>query len=286
VHRVPLADVHFHEVGAVDAIVDIVGAAVCFDFLGCEVSASPLPLGRGYVNCRHGVIPLPAPAALLCLRGVPTYDAGIEAELVTPTGAAIVATVAKSFVAWPNIVPERVGWGMGTQVLADRPNVLRAVLGQGPTAAEPVATHVVLETNIDDMSGELAGHALSQLLEAGALDAWITPIVMKKGRPAITLAALCTSARAEAIGAVLLRETSTLGYRRSPVSRGERPRRNVDVETPFGTVPVKVSEGPWGPPQLKPEFDICALRAQEHGVPVREVLQAALSAALALDVGS
>jgi pyridinium-3,5-bisthiocarboxylic acid mononucleotide nickel chelatase len=280
VHRVALDDVHFHEVGAVDAIVDIVGAATAFDHLGGEVVVSPLPLGRGHVTCRHGVIPLPAPAALLCLRDVPTYDAGIEAELVTPTGAAIVATVAKSFSRWPSISPTRVGWGMGTQTLPDRPNALRAVLGKrwGASGSE-VSTHVVLEANIDDMSGELAGHALTRLLAAGALDAWITPILMKKGRPGITIAALCQSARADEIGAVLLRETSTVGYRKSGVTRGERPRRFVAIETPYGSVPVKISEGPWGRPQMKPEFDVCVERAEQHGVTVREVIQAALNAA-------
>jgi uncharacterized protein (TIGR00299 family) protein len=280
VHRVSIEEVHFHEVGAVDAIVDIVGAATAFDYLGGEVIASPLPLGHGHVTCRHGVIPLPAPAALLCLRDVPTYDAGIEAELVTPTGAAIVASVAKSFARWPSIVPTHVGWGMGTQVLADRPNALRAVLGpRWGTSGSEVSTHIVLETNIDDMTGELAGHALKVLLEAGALDAWITPILMKKGRPAITLSALCTAARADELGAVLLRETSSVGYRRSGVTRGERPRRFIAIETPYGSVPVKISEGPWGSPQIKPEFDVCVERAEQHGVTVREVIQAALNAA-------
>jgi pyridinium-3,5-bisthiocarboxylic acid mononucleotide nickel chelatase len=281
VHRVSIEDVHFHEVGAVDAIADIVGAATAFDFLGGEVIASPLPLGHGRVTCRHGVIPLPAPAALLCLRDVPTYDAGIEAELVTPTGAAIVATVATSFTRWPSITTTRVGWGMGSQVLPDRPNALRAVLGRRwGAAASEVSTHFVLETNIDDMTGELAGHALSTLLKAGALDAWITPILMKKGRPGITLSLLCPAARADELGAILLRETSTVGYRKSGVTRGERPRRFVAIETRYGSVPVKISEGPWGNPQMKPEFDVCVERAEQHGVPVRDVIQAALNAAL------
>jgi uncharacterized protein (TIGR00299 family) protein len=282
VHRMSIADVHFHEVGAVDAIVDIVGAAACFDFLGADVVASPLPLGRGSVDCRHGRLPLPAPAALLCLRGVPTYDAGIEAELVTPTGAAIVATVASSFTNWPSFIPEYVGWGKGTRELADRPNALRAVLGQpwlGTGATN--ASHVVVEANVDDLTGELAGHALAALLREGALDAWITPIQMKKGRPGLILSALGPSTAAERLGAVLLRETSSLGYRKSPVSRGERPRRTIEVQTPWGTVPIKVSSGPWGSPQIKPEFDVCARHAEAHGVPVKEVIQVALTNARA-----
>jgi uncharacterized protein (TIGR00299 family) protein len=282
VHRTHVSDVHFHEVGAIDAIVDIVAAAACLDFIGAdEVISSPLPLGRGRVKSRHGMLPLPAPASLLCLRGVPTYDAGIEAELVTPTGAAIIATVAGSFTGWPSFIPERVGWGMGTLVLPDRPNAARAVLG-APWQAVGLssgATHVVVETNIDDLSGELAGHALSQLLQAGALDAWLTPIQMKKGRPGLTLSALCPVNAADRLGAILLRETSSLGYRKLPVTRGERPRRIVQVPTPYGVVPVKVGSGPWGSPQIKPEFDACAALAAEHGVAVRDVVQVALVAA-------
>ena len=280
VHRVDIAHVHFHEVGAVDAIVDIVGAAACFDYLGADVVASPLPLGRGSVECRHGVLPLPAPAALLCLRGVPTYDAGIAAELVTPTGAAIVATVAGSFVGWPSFIPEHVGWGKGTRELPDRPNALRAVLGQPWQAATGgPATHVVVEANVDDLTGELAGHALGALLRAGALDAWLTPIQMKKGRPGLILSALCPANAADTLGGVLLRETSSLGYRKSPVTRGERPRRLIEVQTPWGNIPIKVSTGAWGNPQIKPEFDVCAARAEAHGVPVREVIQVALTRA-------
>ena len=280
VHRVDIAHVHFHEVGAVDAIVDIVGAAACFDYLGADVVASPLPLGRGAVECRHGVLPLPAPAALLCLRGVPTYDAGIAAELVTPTGAAIVATVASSFASWPSFSPEHVGWGKGTRELPDRPNALRAVLGQPWQAATGgPATHVIVEANVDDLTGELAGHALSALLRAGALDAWLTPIQMKKSRPGLILSALCPANAADALGGVLLRETSSLGFRKSPVTRGERPRRTIEVQTPWGAIPIKVSTGPWGSPQIKPEFDVCAARAEQHGVPVREVIQVALNRA-------
>jgi pyridinium-3,5-bisthiocarboxylic acid mononucleotide nickel chelatase len=281
VHRTAIEDVHFHEVGAIDAIVDIVGAAACFDYLGAEVVASPLPLGRGSVKSRHGILPLPAPASLLCLRGVPTYDAGIAAELVTPTGAAIVATAASAFVEWPSFTPERVGWGMGTKALADRPNALRAVLGRpwqavGHTAG---ATHAVVEANIDDSSGELAGHALTALLSAGALDAWLTPILMKKGRPGLVLSALGPINAADQLGAILLRETSSLGYRKLAVTRGERPRRIVEVATPYGLIPIKIGTGPWGSPQIKPEFDVCAARAEEYGVAVRDVVQVALVAA-------
>jgi uncharacterized protein (TIGR00299 family) protein len=280
VHRVPLDTVHFHEVGAVDAIVDIVGAAACFDYLGATVLCSPLPMGRGFVQCRHGVLPLPAPATVGCLRGVPTFDAGIDAELVTPTGAAIVAAVASEFVRWPSFSPERTGWGRGTRELPDRPNVLRTVLG-APLAdrSSPLGTHVVLETNVDDMTGELAAHAIAALLAAGALDAWAAPITMKKGRPALTLSALAERAGADSVARVLLRETSAIGLRRYFVDRSERPRRTVEVETRFGSIAVKISEGDYGSAQIKPEFDACARAADAFGVSVRDVLSAALHAA-------
>ena len=217
---------------------------------------------------------------MTCLAGVPTYGVDLEAELVTPTGAAIVATVAQRFERWPAFRPERIGWGSGTRRLADRPNMLRAVLGspEGRPSAES-GTHLLIEANIDDMSGELAGHAIAMLLAAGALDAWATPITMKKGRPAFTISALGEAAGIDGLTAVMLRETTTIGVRRTAVSRTERPRRLLRVETPYGFIPVKISEGPFGPPQAKPEFEACARAAAEHGVAVREVIAAALTAA-------
>jgi pyridinium-3,5-bisthiocarboxylic acid mononucleotide nickel chelatase len=280
VHRCTLDSVAFHEVGAVDAIVDIVGAAACFDFLGAEVASSPLPMGRGSVNCQHGVLPLPAPATVACLRGVPTVDAALEAELVTPTGAAIVASVARDYKAWPSFAPERIGWGFGTRVLPDRLNALRVILGVALAQAEPSlgASHVVLEANIDDMTGELAAHALQNLLASGALDAWATPIVMKKGRPALTLSVLAERGAEQRLVEALLRETNSIGVRHTPVSRTERPRRIVQVNTEYGLIPLKVSEGPYGPARVKPEFDACVAAAQVAGVPVGSVIAAALAA--------
>ncbi|HYQ02111.1 MAG TPA: nickel pincer cofactor biosynthesis protein LarC [Polyangiaceae bacterium] len=280
VHRSTLDSVAFHEVGAVDAIVDIVGAAACFDFLGADVVSTPLPMGRGSVHCQHGVLPLPAPATVACLKGVPTVDAGIEAELVTPTGAAIVASVARVFQAWPSFAPERIGWGFGTRILPDRLNALRVILGAGVPREELTldTTHVVLEANIDDMTGELAAHALQNLLASGALDAWATPIVMKKGRPALTLSLICERGAEQRLAEALLRETNSIGVRHTAVSRTERPRRIVEVSTDFGVIPLKVSEGPYGPPRVKPEFDACAAAAAAAGVPVGVVISAALAA--------
>jgi uncharacterized protein (TIGR00299 family) protein len=285
VHRAPIEAVSFHEVGAVDAIADVVGAAAALSFLGAELVSAPLPLGHGSVECRHGVLPLPAPATVACLKGVPTYAAGIEAELVTPTGAAIVASQAVRFERWPNLAPLAIGWGAGTKRLPDRLNALRVVLGEPATkhsGQDTDVTHCVLEANVDDMTGELAGHALAKLLEAGALDAWATPITMKKGRPGLLLSALCPVPQRGTLETVLLRETSSIGLRSYGVSRVERPRKLIEVDTEFGKIPVKVSHGPYGPPQLKPEFDACARAAQTHSVPVRTVLAAALAAATTL----
>jgi uncharacterized protein (TIGR00299 family) protein len=286
VHRMPLDEVHFHEVGAVDAIADVVGSAAAFDHLGAELVVSPLPMGRGFVKAAHGTLPLPPPAVVECLAGFATYDAGIEFELVTPTGAAIVATHASGSSRWPSMSPERVGWGAGTADLSDRPNLLRAVLGAPSTTAHHAhddhATHAVLEANVDDATGELAAAWIEALIAAGALDAWATALTMKKGRPGLTISALAAVDRADAVAHAMLRETTTLGVRRYDVTRAERPRRMVEVQTPYGAIPVKVSEGPFGPPQVKPEFDACARAARQHGVPVRVVLQAAAAAAAGL----
>jgi uncharacterized protein (DUF111 family) len=235
-------------------------------------------MGRGFVKARHGVLPLPAPATVECLRGLPTYDGGIDFELVTPTGAAIVAANARTSARWPEIAPERIGWGAGTANLADRPNLLRAVLGEGTPTTAHGDTHAVIEANIDDATGELVAAAVEALLAAGALDVWATPITMKKGRPALTLSALAAVGRADAIAYAMIRETTSLGVRRYPVSRVERPRESLDVSTPFGIIPVKIARGPFGPPQAKPEFDACAAAAKSYGVPVREVIRATLAA--------
>jgi uncharacterized protein (TIGR00299 family) protein len=271
VHRTTLDDVHFHEVGAVDAIVDIVGAAAAFEYLGAEVKASPVPLGRGFVDCRHGRLPLPAPATLNCLHGVPTVDAGLEVELVTPTGAAIIATVAREFGAWFPVRPLRIGWGAGTRGLPDRPNALRMILGSEEQQAASL-THALLEANLDDMTGELAAHALNTLLREGALDAWVVPIVMKKGRPGMILSALCEKDQTSHLSEVILRETTSLGVRQSLVSRRELIRSTTEVMTPWGVVRVKISGPSPSLRKAKPEFDDCVSIAEREGLPLRTVL--------------
>ncbi len=284
VHGMPIEHVHFHEVGAVDSIVDIVAAAVGLDHLGAEVICSPLPMGRGLLHAQHGVLPSPAPATVLCLQGVPTYDAGIDAELVTPTGACLVRATARGFARWPSIRPQRVGWGAGARELADRPNLLRLVLGEPAGGLELNAMptpYVLLELNLDDLSGELAAVALAHALEAGALDAWSTPIGMKKGRPALMLSALAERARADGVARALLSETTSLGLRIREVARIERKRRMVEVTTPYGQIALKVADGDGLPPNLAPEYEACRLAAETHRVPVKQVYAAAIAAYLA-----
>ncbi|MEI7894905.1 MAG: nickel pincer cofactor biosynthesis protein LarC [Myxococcales bacterium] len=281
VHGVALDDVHFHEVGSVDALVDIVGACAAMAYLDpASVYVSPLPMGRGFVRAAHGRLPLPAPATVECLAGFETVDGGMDFEFVTPTGAALVGALAQGSRRWPSMRPSRSGWGAGSADLEDRPNLLRAVLGESEESefACPRASHAVVEANLDDATGELVGHAMEALLTAGAVDVWATPSTMKKGRPGLTLSALALLAHADTVAAVFLRETPSIGVRRYEVTRVERPRRMVTVETPYGAIAVKVSEGPFGPPQEKPEFDACVEAARRHGVPVREVLRAVLAA--------
>ncbi len=280
VHRVPHEQVHFHEVGAVDSIVDIVAAAAALDWLGARVVCSPLPLGHGFVRARHGVLPLPAPATVACLRDVPTYDAGVEAELVTPTGACLVVTCASAYTRWPAMRPERVGWGGGTRELPDRPNLLRVVLGRAHRDGESADddAFAVLECNVDDMTAEVAAYAVERALDDGALDAWTTPIVMKKGRAALKLSVLVHHAEADRFVRLLFAETASLGVRITSLQRAERPRRTVRVTTPFGVIPVKVADADGLPENIAPEFEACRAAARDHDVPVKEVYAAALAA--------
>lgn len=280
VHRTPIDEVHFHEVGGIDAIVDVVGSAAALDYVGARVVVSPLPMGHGRTKARHGILPLPAPAVVECLSGLPTYDGGIAFELVTPTGAAIIGAHATESARWPAIRPERTGWGAGTADLPDRANLLRVVLGAPADEPKKVerSSHVVLEANLDDATGELLAACIESLVAAGALDAWTAPLTMKKGRPGHLLGALAEASRADEIAAVMLRESTTLGVRRYFVDRVERPRRMETVTTPYGPIPVKIATGPFGPPQRKPELEACLAAARRYKVPVREVISAAFVA--------
>jgi len=278
VHRKEVDLVTFHEIGAVDSIVDITGTALALTQLGIErVFASQIPTGLGMTRTEHGALPIPAPAVLELLRGAPLYSKGVPVELVTPTGAAILAATADGFGEIPPMRVQSVGYGAGSHRL-EFPNVLRVLVGESASSREePSAAseteEVLLETNIDDLNPELYEYVLDRLLEAGAQDAWLTPIVMKKSRPAVTVRVLCSPERAEAMAAILFRETGTLGVRSSPVGKRALGRDTIKVETRWGTVAVKVAYLDGRPVTVAPEFEDCARVAREAGVAAREVYQ-------------
>jgi uncharacterized protein (TIGR00299 family) protein len=271
--------VHFHEVGAVDAIVDVAGALAGLEALGVErVTSSALPLGGGSVLSEHGRIPVPAPATALLLRGAPVHGGPVEAELVTPTGAALLATLVSAWGPPPALTLERVGTGAGAREFPDHPNVLRLFVGQAAEAALPGRQVAVLETAIDDDNPQFVAALLPRLLAAGALDAMLVPATMKKGRPGTWLVIVAEPARAESLARQVLAETSTLGVRVRLEQRHELARRAETVATPFGAVRVKVATLPGGGERVAPEFDSVREVAERSGRPLREVSEAAVSA--------
>jgi uncharacterized protein (TIGR00299 family) protein len=279
VHGVAPERVEFHEVGALDAIVDVVGAALGFTHLGVDaVHVAPLPLGRGVVTAVHGPLPVPGPAVLALLRGRPVRPGEGEGELVTPTGAAIVAALARPEPA-PAFRPDAVGYGSGDRTFADRPNLLRIVVGE-PVPAMETDDVVVLEATIDDTSPQLYEHVLERLLAAGARDAFLEPLVMKKSRPGVTLRILADPADRDRLAAIVFAETSTIGLRWTTARRMILPRETERVETPWGAVRVKVARAPDGTINAAPEYEDCRALALAKGVPLKTVHQAALAAAL------
>ncbi len=267
-HAVPIEKVHFHEVGAVDSICDIVGACVALDLLDIdEVSSSRINVGSGTVNTEHGVLPVPAPATAELLRDKPIYASGPEAELTTPTGAAILSTLATSFGAMPAVRLLSQGFGAGDKDFPTQANVLRVLIGERTGAAESTTVHV-LEANIDDSTPQVLGYAMERLLEEGALDVTLTPILMKKNRAATQLSVLATPDATERLAAILFRETSTLGLRITEAQRRVLERGFDEVRTPFGLVRVKRNSLGG----FTPEYDDCRQLARENDVPLRTVL--------------
>ena len=277
IHGLPVEAVHFHEVGAVDSIVDIVGTMLALDILGVDaVCCSPLPLGKGSISCAHGVIPLPAPAALELLKGVPVYGVELDGETVTPTGAAIISVVCREFGPLPEMKISSIGYGAGKREWPDRPNVLRAVLGAGDIRPEPI---VVIETNLDDLTPELAGYLMERLLHEGALDVGFLPVQMKKCRPGLMVHVLAPMEKRDRLVQVLLSETTTIGVRYYRVQRETLPRKTGVLETRVGSVAVKTVEMPDGKVRHYPEYESCATLARQLGVPLVEVYTEALVAA-------
>jgi pyridinium-3,5-bisthiocarboxylic acid mononucleotide nickel chelatase len=279
VHNVPVEKIHFHEVGAVDTIVDIVGALVAMHELNIEnVHCTNVPWSRGTVKTEHGILPVPPPAVAMLLRDVPVVGVDIEGETVTPTGATLVRTLVQHFGPMPSMQVSRVGYGAGQRDWADRPNVLRLMIGESTesTSGLQVESLTQLACNIDDMNPEWYGALLNRLYDAAALDVWLTPVQMKKNRPGIVVEVLSCPENANALRALLLRHTTTLGVREGTIRRSSLPRRFETVETPYGSVRMKIATLPDGSQKASPEHDDCAARADEKGVSVSAVWLAAM----------
>ncbi|NOY70308.1 MAG: nickel pincer cofactor biosynthesis protein LarC [Deltaproteobacteria bacterium] len=278
IHACPVDKVHFHELGGVDAIVDMVGAAICVDFLGIDrLFASKIPLGSGMVECSHGMIPVPAPATMAILTGVPVYGGVIEGEAVTPTGAAIVTTLAGEFGAVPDMIVEKTGYGAGQRDGGPNPNLLRIILGH--EAVGKNVSMVMVETTIDDMNPELFGYLGERLFENGAADVTLIPAYMKKGRPGTLVQALCPDAVREKIVYTILSESSSIGVRFYPVMRTVLDRVAVTLKTPHGPIMAKAVKTPDGRVRISPEYASCRKTAESRHLPLPVVYQAALAAA-------
>jgi pyridinium-3,5-bisthiocarboxylic acid mononucleotide nickel chelatase len=278
VHNVALEKIHFHEVGAVDAIVDVVGASVGFEVLGIEkFTCSALNVGGGTAKMAHGVLPVPAPATAKLLQGKPTYSNGVQQELVTPTGAAIVATLCAQFGPQPLMSVSAIGYGAGTADLEGQPNVVRIMIGE---SVEKTVTGfdeeiAVIEANLDDMNPQIYGYFLEKAFAAGALDVYTTPVQMKKNRPGTLLTVLCKPTDSQTLIALVFAETTTFGVRTSAAQRRALPREWVTVHTQFGDVRMKVARLNGRIRQAAPEFEDCRILAEEKHVPLHQVMDEA-----------
>ncbi|NPV65755.1 MAG: nickel pincer cofactor biosynthesis protein LarC [Anaerolineae bacterium] len=283
VHGLAVEDVHFHEIGAVDTLVDVLGGVAGLAALGVEqIVSAPLPWSGGTVRIAHGVFPVPPPAVAVLLEGFPVTGVDVQGEMVTPTGAALITGLAESFGLPPDMIVRRVAYGAGTRDWPDRPNLLRLVLGDAVDgAADAVVTETltVLACNLDDMLPQWYGPLVEAALRAGALDVWLTPAHMKKNRPAVIVEVLCRPMDAARLRDLLFRQTTTLGVREYSVIRRALPREMRTVHTPYGEVRIKIGYPQNGSPKFAPEHDDCVARASEHGVSVREVWLAAVQAA-------
>jgi hypothetical protein len=281
VHGTTIQKVHFHEVGAVDSIIDIVGTHLALDQLKPDrIASSSLHVGSGTVKCAHGIMPVPAPATALLLRGVPSYSADVDGELVTPTGAALIAQLAESFGPMPEMITESIGVGSGTKDIPDRPNVIRAMLGESTSDSNATETITVIEANIDDMNPEHFPVLIEDVLNAGAKDAFITPIMGKKGRPAHLVTVLTKSESTQPVIDTLIKGSSTLGVRIRQEERVCLDREWKTVSTPWGDVKIKVGSYEGAVQNIAPEHDDCVTVSRKAGVSVKDVYQAALAAAV------
>jgi len=285
IHGIKADEVHFHEIGAMDSIIDICGAAIAVDSLKVSrIVSSPIALGTGWARTMHGTIPIPAPATLEILKGVPVAASTAPFELTTPTGAAIVKTLASSFGPMPSMTIDQAGYGVGKKDFKESANLLRAVIGtaSGNKAAEGTERLTVLETNIDDMSPQVAGYLLEKLLSSGALDAFYTPVQMKKGRPGVLLTVLTDSGNKDSLLDMIFAESTTIGVRAHEVERHCLERKSAKVKTPYGTVKVKLALRKGRVMNIQPEYEDCKAAAEKKGVPLKQVMDAAREAAKGL----
>jgi uncharacterized protein (TIGR00299 family) protein len=279
VHNVPVEKIHFHEVGALDAIIDVVGACIGFELLGVErFCASALHVGSGMVEMAHGRFPVPPPAVAELLKNAPVYSTEITGELLTPTGAAIISTVCQEFGKLPRMLIERTGYGAGSREYQNFPNALRLILGRDEATEEKSERLLMIETNIDDMSPQHFGYLMDKVIEQGALDCYFTPVQMKKNRPGVLVSILCRLEQREAMQELLFAETTTLGLRSYEVERRALQREIVRVETPYGEIDVKVASINGRVVNEKPEYEQCRVAAERAGVALRTVEAAALKA--------
>lgn len=266
-HHCTVEEIHFHEVGNMDAVADITGVCLLMEMIGAdEILCSPVHVGSGHVRCAHGILPVPAPATAYLLRGIPSYSGSIDGELCTPTGAALLRHFVTRFVPMPVMATEKIGYGIGTKVFPAA-NCVRAFLGETENAGDQI---VELSCNLDDMTGEDIGFASEQLMAAGALDVFTAPIQMKKNRPGILLHCLCRPEDAEKMAGLIFAHTTTIGIRRAEYDRYTLMRREETLETPYGSIRAKVSEG-YGVRRCKPEYEDLAAAAKQHGVSLAEV---------------
>ena len=276
VHNEPVEHVHFHEVGALDAIIDVVGAAICFELAGIErFVCSPLHVGSGTVEMEHGRFPVPAPAVAELLKGAPVYSSDIPGELVTPTGAAIITTVCSEYGAIPTMKLAHTGYGAGSRQYEKFPNVLRVLIGEQQTGKANEERLWMLETNVDDMAPQVLGYVMDRAFQLGALDCYFTPIQMKKNRPGVLLSLLCRDGEREKLAEMLFAETTTLGIRSSEVGRRALEREIVRVETRYGPIDVKVARLNGHIVNVMPEYEQCRQSALNAQVPLRTVAEAA-----------
>ena len=283
VHHIAPEDVEFHEVGAIDSIVDTVGTAVGFDALGIErFLCSAINIGGGFIHCQHGVFPVPVPATADLLRQATIYQKHVETELVTPTGAAILAAVVNQFGQLTGFAADRIGYGAGTKQFPEFPNCLRLMLGEERSISSEQARGdvIVIEANIDDMNPQNFAYVNEKLLQAGALDVFTVPVQMKKGRPGQLLQVLAPSDAVGALSRVIFRETTTIGVRKYPVDRTTLDREFVEVETEYGRVRIKVSKLAGEVVNFAPEFDDCVRLARENNVPLKKMQAVAINAYL------